>query len=140
MGTCKLKDVQGQDLNLDGTPKIPYQHPNAGQVTTVVHDPVLRQPVVTKLQGAFVNNSPQLEANGEGNMMNSRQSAPTQQQLDMRQGTQAVKPARMDIHEFSGEDVDGWIQTIEMYFDSARTSLNQRTEIVVTYLNRDGAA
>jgi hypothetical protein len=54
-----------------------------------------------------VHNPTQPEANGEGNVMNSRQRAPTRQQLDMRQGTPATKPARMNTLEFSGEDVDG---------------------------------
>jgi hypothetical protein len=45
-----------------------------------------------------------------------------------------VKSAKMNIPEFEGHDADSWIQTVEMYFDDARTPLEQRTEIAVTYL------
>lgn len=48
-----------------------------------------------------------------------------------------VKPAKMNIPEFSGADVDSWIQTIEMYFEAARTPLEQRSEVAVTYLQGD---
>jgi hypothetical protein len=40
----------------------------------------------------------------------------------------------MNIPEFEGQDPDSWIQTIKQYFDAARTPLDQRTEIAVTYL------
>jgi hypothetical protein len=40
----------------------------------------------------------------------------------------------MHILEFDGKDIDSWIQMIEMYFDSARTPLDQRTEVAVSYL------
>ena len=43
----------------------------------------------------------------------------------------------MNIPECDGTDVDSWIQTIELYFDSARTPLETRTEVVVTYLKGD---
>ena len=43
-------------------------------------------------------------------------------------------PAKMNIREFDGTDVDSWIQTVETYFSAARTPLEQRTEIAVTYL------
>jgi hypothetical protein len=55
----------------------------------------------------------------------------------MRRGLPSVKPAKMNIPEFEGHDVDSWIQTVEMYFDDARTPLEQRTEIAVTYLKGD---
>jgi hypothetical protein len=45
-----------------------------------------------------------------------------------------IKPAKMNIPEFGGIDVDSWLQTIEIYFDAARTPLEQRTEVAVTYL------
>ena len=52
----------------------------------------------------------------------------------MRKGIPAVKPAKMNIPKFDGTDVDSWIQTIELYFDSARTPLDSRIEVAVTYL------
>ena len=33
-----LQDMQGNELNLDGTPKSTYRHPNYGQVTKLVPD------------------------------------------------------------------------------------------------------
>jgi len=43
----------------------------------------------------------------------------------------------MNIPEFDGTDVDSWLQTIELYFDSARTPLENRTEVEVTNLKGD---
>jgi hypothetical protein len=45
-----------------------------------------------------------------------------------------VKPAKLNIPEFDGTDPDSWFQTIEQYFDSSRTALDNRTEVAVTYL------
>jgi hypothetical protein len=61
-------------------------------------------------------------------MMNSRVPAPTQAQLDSRRRIPTVKPAKMNIPEFDGRDADLWIQTV------ARTHLEQRTEVAVSYL------
>ena len=36
VGTGSLHDAVGKELNLDGTPKLPYRHPHFGQVTTVI--------------------------------------------------------------------------------------------------------
>jgi hypothetical protein len=120
--------MQGKDLNLDGTPKPPYRHPNFGIVTTVIAD-----------QGGKQNTIPpatahQVAAPTTGNMINSRVPAPTQAQLDSRKGIPTVKPAKMNIPELDGKDVDSWIQTVEMYFDSGRTHLEQQTEVAVSYL------
>lgn len=30
--------MTGKELNMDGTPKMPYRHPHFGQVTTVIHE------------------------------------------------------------------------------------------------------
>jgi hypothetical protein len=43
VGTYTLQDMQGKDLNLEGTPKLPYRHPNFGQVTTVLPEPHQKQ-------------------------------------------------------------------------------------------------
>jgi hypothetical protein len=80
--------MQGKDLNLDGTPKPPYRHPNFGIVTTVIAD-----------QGGKQNTIPpatthQVAAPTTGNMINSRVPAPTQAQLDSRKGIPTVKPTK----------------------------------------------
>lgn len=49
-----------------------------------------------------------------------------------------VKPAKMNIPEFHGSGTDSWIQTIEMYFEAARTPPELKTEMIDTYLK--GAA
>jgi hypothetical protein len=78
---------------------------------------------------------PQQDVNqNEGIMMNNRQRAPCEEKLEGRRGIPPIKPAKMNIPEFGGIDVDSWLQTIEIYFDAARTPLEQRTEVAVTYL------
>ena len=37
-GKQVLEDMQGNELNLDGTPNVSYRHPNYGQVTTLIPD------------------------------------------------------------------------------------------------------
>lgn len=59
-----------------------------------------------------------------------RQRAPAH--METARNQPIVKPAKLNIPEFEGQDVDSWIQTIEQYFDSARTPLEQRTEIAIT--------
>lgn len=58
-------------------------------------------------------------------------------QMKLGRNTPIVKPAKLNIPEFAGQDADSWIQTIEQYFDSARTPLEQRTEIAIAYLKGD---
>ena len=53
---------------------------------------------------------------------------------DNRRVHTLVKPAKYNIPEFDGPNTNSWIQTIEMYFEAARTPLEQKTEIAVTYL------
>jgi hypothetical protein len=36
IGTAALHDHTGKEVNLDGTPKMPYRHPHFGHVTTVL--------------------------------------------------------------------------------------------------------
>jgi hypothetical protein len=131
VGTCILQDMHGKEINLDGTPKVPYRHTNFSQVTALLpgqHDRPQRQPVVQ--DHAHI-------ATKTGTMMNSRQKAPTQQLVYTRTGVPTVKPAKMNIPEFEGKDAESWIQTTELYFDSARTPLDQQTEVAVTYLKGD---
>ena len=70
-------------------------------------------------------------------MIVARQRTPDSPHGEQRRGLPVVRPAKMNIPEFVGIDADAWIQTIEMYFDSARTPLEQRTEVAVTYLKGD---
>lgn len=54
--------------------------------------------------------------------------------LDNRRALALVKPAKYNIPEFEGTGTDSWIQTVELYFKAARTPLEQKIEIAVTYL------
>jgi hypothetical protein len=47
---------------------------------------------------------------------------------------QASAQANLDIPQFDGRDVDLWIQAVEMYFDAARTPLEQQTEVAISYM------
>jgi hypothetical protein len=124
----------GKELNMDSTPKHPYRHPNFGQVTTLVP---MQQGVGTTTNQHPASHHPtnkdddQEGAAHRGTMMNNRQRAPTAPPIEPRRGLPAVKPAKMNILEFEGLDVNSWIQTIEIYFDSARTPLEQ---LAVMYL------
>ena len=53
---------------------------------------------------------------------------------ETRRGIVSFKPAKLNIHEFAGEDTQHWIQIIEQYFDTAITPLEQRTEFDASYL------
>jgi hypothetical protein len=133
VGTCTLQDMQGKDLNLDGTPKLPYRHPNFGQVTTVIPDQQQKQDNTHRLANALTYQVALGDVPEEGNAGLQCQQPPVAQHRITDEAF-PVKPAKMHIPEFDGKDIDSWIQTIEMYFDSARTPLDQRTEVVVSYL------
>ena len=45
----------------------------------------------------------------------------------MRRGVIPLKPAKLNILEFQGDDAEHWIQTIERYFDTIQTPLDKRT-------------
>jgi hypothetical protein len=38
IGTCTLHDMHAKELQIDGTPKLPYRHPHFGHVTTIIPD------------------------------------------------------------------------------------------------------
>ena len=46
----------------------------------------------------------------------------------------SVELAKLNISGFEGIDADSWIQNIEQFFEVSRTSLDQRTEIAISYL------
>jgi hypothetical protein len=126
--------MQGKDLNLDGTPKLPYRHPNFGNVTTIIPEQHQKQDNTHRLANALTYQVSLGDVPEDGNAGLQRQRPTTPHQQENRRGITTVKPAKMHILEFDGKDVDSWIQTIEMYFDSARTPLDQRTEVAVSYL------
>ena len=53
---------------------------------------------------------------------------------ETRRNILSVKPAKLNIAEFEGVGAYSWIQNIEQYFSAARTPIEQRTEIAVSYL------
>ena len=123
VGTTRLQDPSGHDLHLDGTVRQPYKHPNTAGRSG--HD---------NKTGNVANqvNVEDDELEGDERREQPRFRAFTQP--EMRRMTPIVKPARTNIPEFDGEDADSWIQILEQYFDSARTQLDQRTDIAITYL------
>ena len=137
IGAGKLYDHTGKEVNLDGTPKVPYHHPHYG----LMHNPGhLQQQRIE--QAAMANQQAQQVENLDDDSdcgakrYNNRQRH--HQNMELRRLHPVVKPAKLNIPEFDGEDADSWIQTLEQYFDSSRTPLDQRTEVAVTYLK--GAA
>lgn len=127
-GKGKLFDENGRELNMDGTLKVPYRHPNAaGQpcAKDTKHDQQIQA------QTQIMKHAQETE---EGGFDGRRNRARPLFQQEVRRNTMAVKPAKYNIPEFEGEDADAWIQQIEQYFESSRTPTDQRTEIAVSYL------
>ena len=124
MGSATLVDKHtGKELNLDGSLKHPYRHPHfAGK----------QQPPYARSQPAA--NPPQqvLQLDPEQRDANLDRRLGTPQ--DNRRPLTLVKPAKYNIPEFDGVGTDSWIQTIEMYFEAARTPIEQKIGIAVTYL------
>jgi hypothetical protein len=120
---------------MDGSLKAPYRHPHYGQQRNPGHGQQLKIEQAAKehqklhtqqQQDTFVEENP--DADNPKGMF--RQNTP----MEFRRTQPLVKAAKLNIPEFLGEDADSWIQIIEEYFDSARTPLDQRTHIAVTYL------
>jgi hypothetical protein len=118
--------MQGRELDLDGTPKIPYRHPNFGgpnipsqqRTEQYVHNQVMQV------------QEPEEEEGFDGRRARHRpNTAP-----ETRRNIMAVKPAKYNISEFEGEDADAWIAQIEQYFETSRTPTELRTELAVSYL------
>ena len=53
---------------------------------------------------------------------------------DGRRQVLTVKPAKLNISEFEGVDPEAWIQNLDQYFVAARTPIEHRTELAVSYL------
>lgn len=120
---------------MDGSNKIPYRHPHftenknpttEARATAAGTQALIVQPVIQLDQEHAEDQAQQQE----------RRVGTGQRELvqDNRRPLAVVKPAKYNIPEFEGIGTDSWIQTIEMYFDAARTPPEQKTEIAVTYL------
>lgn len=126
---------------MDGTPKQTYKHPNFGQNAQQqqghlrannIH--VVQQfPNLQEMQGNVEN----FETTNRRLLQMQARQRDNLHQPELIRGVPAVKPAKMNIPEFDGTDVDSWIQTIELYVDAARTPLENRIEVAVTYLKGD---
>lgn len=125
IGTTVLRDPAGKELNLDGTPKIPYRHPNFA-----VNRAVAPQQVPPPHQHPIQLEDHSLEEWPEGGDRGRRPDSP----FNNRRNVLTVKPAKLNISEFSGTDPESWIQNLEQYFAAARTPLEHRTELAVSYL------
>jgi hypothetical protein len=120
MGTAALKDAQGRDLNLDGTPKITYKHPNHSSNNN-------QQRVDAQVQ------QQQHNLDGEEEQYDGRRNRNMiVQPLEMQSIQPVVKPARFNISEYDCEDADSWIQQVEQYFEASRTPPEQMTEFAVS--------
>jgi hypothetical protein len=97
VGTCTLQDMQGKDLNLDGTPKLPYRHPNFGQVTIVIPEQHQKQDNTHRLANALTYQVALGDVPDEGHAGLQCQRPPATQQQDNRRGIPIVKPAKMHI-------------------------------------------
>lgn len=101
----------------------PYRHPNYGQQQQ--HNTV--QP--------YKPDTPLYLTDEDGGEQGHKQARNrSRSPHDTRRGFVSVKPAKLHIPEFSGEDTEHWIQTLEQYFDTSRTPLEQWTELAVSYL------
>lgn len=132
VGSATLVDKHtGKELNLDGSNKHPYRHP---------HFADKQLPQDAKSQPAAAQNQQvvhleQEQREGLTTSLDRRVGTPQRDMgQDNRRQLTLVKPAKYNIPEFDGVGTDSWIQTIEMYFEAARTPMEQKTEIVVTYL------
>lgn len=125
-GSAVLVDqLTGKELNLDGSSKAPYRHPHFNQNKQPVQDP-------KAVAGANTGHHQQVipvELDPPEDQQHERRTAPVQrEQLQHnRRPLAVVKPAKYSIPEFDGSGTDSWIQTIEMYFEAARTPPEQKT-------------
>ena len=127
-GSAVLVDkATGRELNLDGTPKGPYRHPNHTANKQELHTPQQQQ-----VQGVQHLMTVEEFQYAEFKRDRHRPYAP-----ETRRNILSVKPAKLNIAEFEGVDADSWIQNIEQYFSAARTPIEQRTEIAVSYLKSE---
>lgn len=117
-----LHDSNGKEKNLDSSTKMPYRHPNHAANKQ-------DQIQILQIQDPQDDENDDVHPRGTSKGREGRPNTP-----EFRKNSLTVKPAKLNIAEFEGVDADSWIQNIEQYFDSARTPLDQRTEIDVSYL------
>ena len=106
VGNATLQDNQGKELNLDGTPKAPYRHPNFGHAQPIVEnrDSLPLQLVNQEIQNMAISD---MGNNEEGDRQGIHQrNRALFQQNDTRRNSPAVKLAKMNIPEFDGMDAD----------------------------------
>lgn len=137
VGTATLRDQHGKELNLDGTAKVPYRHPNFGhpradQATAGGHAAAGAQGTQ---QAPVQLEELEAEHELEANFQRSRPATP----IDCRRNVLTVKPAKLNLSEFEGDDPDSWIQNLEQYFSAARTPVEHRSELAVSYLKGPAA-
>ena len=116
-GTATLRDHTGKELNMDGTPKVPYMHPNFGQGKETTPNIVV-----------------QLEERQEEEVIDPQYRRGPNFPVDGRRNVLTIKPAKLNISEFDGQDQESWIQNLEQYFAAARTPIEHRTELAISYL------
>ena len=83
IGTAVLRDRTGKELNMDGTPKVPYRHPHYGQNKEKEH--------LQNIQRDVVQLEEIQEDDGAENYYRKR-------------NVLTVKPAKLNISEFEGQD------------------------------------
>lgn len=134
-GSATLVDKQTcKELNLDGSNKVPYRHPHFAANKNIPPEarPPTASPPATNGQQLILNDQGQHD---QAHQMEGRGGMGTRDPVpDNRRPLALVKPAKYNIPEFDGFGTVSWIQTIELYFEAARTPLERKTEIAVTYL------
>uniref|UniRef100_A0ACD5XBM2 Uncharacterized protein n=1 Tax=Avena sativa TaxID=4498 RepID=A0ACD5XBM2_AVESA len=120
-GHCTLHDHTGREINLDGTAKQPYRHPN-----------FQNNQKPDQIQHHYLEDDMQDEEPYDVNRRGKNRALA--QSGEVKRLTPVVKPAKFNVPEFDGNDADSWIQQVEIYFDAARTPIEQRTEFAVSYL------
>ena len=46
----------------------------------------------------------------------------------------SIKPTEVNISKFEGDDPNSWIRNLKLYFVAARTPIEHKTKLVVSYL------
>ena len=104
---------------------MPYRRPNFGstkEVAPTTGAGVVQQQNQVLVEDVLVEEWPD----------GQRQRQYTHQ--DNRRMVLTVKPAKLNISEFEGVDPESRIQNLEQYFAAARTPIEHRTELAVSYL------
>lgn len=90
----------GKEVNLDGTPKGPYRHPNhiaKVELATPQSNATANQGAMQAVEEIIV----------DARRQDIQRTRP--QHTDVRTNILSVKPAKLNISEFDGTDADSWI-------------------------------